>query len=79
MTNGPKKINSPNEINFHTIMDNCEVKTTASDSPISDYYHGKVVLLTGVTGFLGECFLVKLLRYNRTKKSLMTEKASKYL
>lgn len=31
-------------------------------SPISDFYRGKTVLLTGVTGFLGECFLVKLLR-----------------
>ena len=31
-------------------------------TPIRDYYRGKVVLLTGGTGFLGHLYLQKLLR-----------------
>lgn len=33
------------------------------DSPITTFYRDKVVLLTGGTGFLGQLFLEKLLRY----------------
>lgn len=32
------------------------------DSPIRDFYRGKVVFLTGATGVLGELFVEKLLR-----------------
>lgn len=32
------------------------------DSPISDFFRGKNVLLTGPTGFLGHLYLEKLLR-----------------
>lgn len=57
-------------------MDNCNGHTSKSDdirSPILNYYRGKTVLLTGVTGFLGECFVVKLLRYIliRSKKNCL--------
>lgn len=31
-------------------------------SPVADYYRGKVVLLTGATGFLGKLYMVKLVR-----------------
>lgn len=34
-----------------------------SDSPISDFFRGKCVFLTGCTGFLGHLYLEKLLRY----------------
>lgn len=43
---------------------NIETNTSDSDpSPVSSFYRGKTVFVTGVTGFLGECFVVKLLRY----------------
>jgi thioester reductase-like protein len=29
---------------------------------VLEYYHGKVIFLTGVTGFLGKVILEKLLR-----------------
>lgn len=32
------------------------------NSPITEYFAGKVVFLTGSTGFLGQLFLEKLLR-----------------
>lgn len=44
---------------------NREYKVDASiprDSPISDFFAGKTVFLTGPTGFLGHLFLEKLLR-----------------
>lgn len=34
-----------------------------SDSPITEFFNGKCVLLTGCTGFLGELYLEKLLRF----------------
>ncbi|KAJ6636616.1 Fatty acyl-CoA reductase wat [Pseudolycoriella hygida] len=46
-------------------MDNDKTQTNGIDlnySPILSYYCGKKVFLTGVTGFLGECFVTKLLR-----------------
>lgn len=42
-----------------------EYKVDASlvrDSPISEFFAGKTVFLTGPTGFLGHLFLEKLLR-----------------
>lgn len=43
-----------------------EYKVDASlpvDSPITSFYVGKTVFLTGPTGFLGHLLLEKLLRY----------------
>lgn len=33
------------------------------DSPISDFFAGKTVFVTGVSGFLGHLYVEKLLRY----------------
>lgn len=38
-----------------------EIEIT-KDSPITDYFRGKTVFVTGVTGFLGHLYLEKLLR-----------------
>lgn len=32
-------------------------------TPIKDFYRGKTVFLTGGTGFLGQLYVEKLLRY----------------
>lgn len=31
-------------------------------SPLKDFYHGKIVFLTGGTGFLGKLYVEKLIR-----------------
>lgn len=35
-----------------------------ADSPIKEFYRGKVIFLTGATGVLGELFVEKLLRFD---------------
>lgn len=41
-------------------------------TPMKDFYRGKVIFLTGGTGFLGQIYVEKLLRYvgNNTTESL---------
>lgn len=37
-------------------------ETVTINSPIRDFYRGKVIFLTGGTGFLGQIYVEKLLR-----------------
>lgn len=69
-------LNLTTESNFEEILQR-EYKVDASiprDSPITQFYAGKTVLLTGTTGFLGHLLLEKLLRYvvhwNSSRKTL---------
>lgn len=53
---------------FNVDIDNVLAKEYIVDqsvpkhSPITDFFRGKTVFLTGTTGFLGHLFLEKLLR-----------------
>lgn len=50
---------------IHMLTDPPEVDSSIPQySPISEFFKGKNVLLTGPTGFLGHLYLEKLLRYN---------------
>lgn len=37
--------------------------TNPDDTPMRSFYRDKVILLTGGTGFLGQIYVEKLLRY----------------
>ncbi len=44
-------------------------ETISKDSPMKSFYRDKTIFLTGGTGFLGQLFVEKLLRYEIIRRS----------